>query len=175
MPLPGGGHEQSFDPVQAMIRALRAALSVITALCLFALMALVFSDVLLRNFFNAPLSFGTELIELLMAVMAFTAFPLLALREGHISVDLLPMRAGGLPERIVRIATALLLGAIFAALAWQFALSAQRAARSGEVLYQLGLHWSTVWWGLHGLAVLTALCAVIAAGLALKPRRAKGT
>lgn len=59
------------------------------SLALFCLMALTFSDVLLRSSLNAPIEAATELTRLLMAVIVFSALPSASWRGEHISVDLL--------------------------------------------------------------------------------------
>ena len=66
----------------------------IAAFALLLMMVVVLIDVIGRGLFNAPLASGTELTEILMAVMAFLAFPLLAYRQRDITVDLLDMLGG---------------------------------------------------------------------------------
>jgi len=59
------------------------------SLALFALMGLTFADVLMRSLFNAPIQAATELIRIGIALIVFSALPILSGREGHIAVDLL--------------------------------------------------------------------------------------
>lgn len=73
----------------AALRWLTLAPSYLAAIALFALMAMTFLDVILRSAFDRPLGAGTELTRLLMAVMVFSALPVISWRGGHIVVDLL--------------------------------------------------------------------------------------
>lgn len=61
----------------------------VASLALFMLMALTFSDVLMRSIFSAPIEAATELIRIGIAIIVFAAMPVLSARNGHISVDLL--------------------------------------------------------------------------------------
>jgi TRAP-type C4-dicarboxylate transport system permease small subunit len=61
----------------------------IAAAALFGLMMLTFLDVVMRSAFNAPIQAATELIRISIAIIVFSALPLLAARDQHISVDLL--------------------------------------------------------------------------------------
>lgn len=78
------------------MRALRPALRLletvplaVASITLFALMLLTFADVVLRSAFNAPIEAATELVRLAMAVVVFSALPILSWRDHHIAVDLL--------------------------------------------------------------------------------------
>ena len=66
-------------------------------LCLLGLMLITFTDVVGRYFFNAPLVFTVEIVELGMGLMLFFGLAITTLNRGHISVDLitgfLPLRA----------------------------------------------------------------------------------
>ncbi len=61
----------------------------LSATTLFALMVMTFADVILRSAFNAPLAAGTELTKIFMAVIVFSALPLVTWRGEGIVVDLL--------------------------------------------------------------------------------------
>ena len=69
---------------------LAAVLPILVAsITLFALMVLTFCDVILRSAFNAPIEAATELTRIAIALIVFSALPLLSARGQHISVDLL--------------------------------------------------------------------------------------
>ena len=67
------------------------ALTAVGTLSLLALMLIVFIDVAGRNLFNSPLLWGTEVMEVLLGLMVFVFYPVLARRHGHIVVDLVPV------------------------------------------------------------------------------------
>lgn len=144
-------------------------LAACAGLCLVGLMGVVVVDVLLCNLFNAPLSWGSEMTELSMGAMAFAAFPLLAWRMQHVTVELLPVVPGSVTARLITIVVALATAAVFAVMAWQFEAFARRTGRSGKILAQRGPRWTWVWWAVFRFAVLTAaLIALLGAvGLVL--------
>ncbi|PSW21973.1 TRAP transporter small permease [Photobacterium sanctipauli] len=68
---------------------IKRGLEALAALSLVLMMVITFVDVFGRYFFDMPITGATELIEVLLAVMVFMAFPLVSWDEEHISVDLL--------------------------------------------------------------------------------------
>ena len=68
----------------------------VACVVLFFLMTMTFLDVLLRSALNNPIEASTELTRFSMAIIVFSALPVLSGRGGHISVDLLD----GLIERL---------------------------------------------------------------------------
>ncbi|MEC7762130.1 MAG: TRAP transporter small permease [Pseudomonadota bacterium] len=147
------------------MRIVEWILSLWVGVSLTILMLVVFIDVFMRNVFDSPLSAGTEITELSMAAMAFGAFPLLALRSGHISVELIPFKPGGWVERFVQAGGSILTAVIFGLLAWQAWVFSGRAARSGEEFSQLGLNWSFVYDMILACSVATVIGALVAAVL----------
>ncbi|MDG3087836.1 TRAP transporter small permease [Vibrio hannami] len=69
--------------------AVKRGLETLAAISLFLMMAITFVDVFGRYFFNSPIDGSTEMIEVLLAVMVFMAFPLVSWKEENICVDLL--------------------------------------------------------------------------------------
>jgi len=68
---------------------IKRGLESLASISLFLMMLITFVDVTCRYFFNSPISGSTELIEILLAIMVFMAFPLVSWNEEHICVDLL--------------------------------------------------------------------------------------
>jgi len=135
----------------------------IAALALTLMMLVVLVDVIGRGLFNAPLASGTELTEMLMAVMAFLAFPLLAYRQRDITVDLLD-KLGGKKLRKYRLALAGLVGGtLFGLTAFQLTVFARRAAINGEISSQLQIPLGYLWWFMSAMAALTALAWLVVA------------
>ena len=62
----------------------------IAALILLLLVALTCVDVIGRYFFNSPLVGAVELVETCMGAITFFSFPLMFMRNDHITVDLIP-------------------------------------------------------------------------------------
>ena len=135
----------------------------IAALALTLMMLVVLVDVVGRGLFNAPLASGTELTEMLMAVMAFVAFPLLAYRQRDITVDLLDMFAGK-DFKKYQIGLAGVIGAaLFSLTAFQLTVFARRAATNGEISSELHLPLGYLWWFMSAMAALTALASLVVA------------
>jgi TRAP-type C4-dicarboxylate transport system permease small subunit len=135
----------------------------IAALALTLMMLVVLVDVIGRGLFNAPLASGTELTEMLMAVMAFLAFPLLAYRQRDITVDLLD-KLGGKELRKYRLALAGLVGGtLFGLTAFQLSVFARRAAINGEISSQLQIPLGYLWWFMSAMAALTAIAWLVVA------------
>lgn len=135
----------------------------IAALALTLMMLVVLVDVIGRGLFNAPLASGTELTEMLMAVMAFLAFPLLAYRQRDITVDLLD-KLGGEEFRKYQLVLAGGIGAaLFGLTAFQLTVFARRAAINGEISAELQLPLGYLWWFMSAMAALTALAWLIVA------------
>lgn len=131
------------------------ALTAVGTLSLLALMALVFIDVVGRNLFNSPLLWGTEVMEVLLGLMVFVFYPVLARRHGHIVVDLVPV------PRMLRTAQRLLSGgvgaALFGVIAWTCGRQALRSAGYGDASAILGIPTAWVLWVMAALAGLSAL------------------
>lgn len=103
----------------AAVRILAKLLEYISALLLFAMMALTFVDVIARYFFNRSITGGFEITEIMLATLIFCGLPLITLRDGQITVDLLegflPDGFRALRDRIVFFTA----GIILAYLGWQ--------------------------------------------------------
>lgn len=131
------------------------ALTAVGTLSLLALVAIVFIDVAGRNLLNRPLPWGTEVMEVLLGLMVFVFYPVLARRHGHIVVDLVPV------PRAARTAQRLLAGgvgaALFGVIAWTCGRQAIRSAGYGDASAILGIPTAWVLWGMAALAGLSAL------------------
>lgn len=148
-----------------MIPRLERWMECLAAAALVALMLIVLVDVIGRDAFNRPLAAGTELTELAMALLSFVAFPLLALRQRDITVDLFDFIGGGSGTKKFQVALAGFVGAVvYALLSWQMMNFAHRATVSGEATSQIGLPLTYVWWL---MCILAAMAAVASLAVAL--------
>ncbi|PSW10863.1 TRAP transporter small permease [Photobacterium rosenbergii] len=88
-------------------QVIRRGLEALAALSLMLMMVITFVDVVGRFFFSSPLIGSTEMIEVLLAVMVFMAFPLVSWQEENICVDLLdnvfPKRWVGLRQVVINL------------------------------------------------------------------------
>jgi TRAP-type C4-dicarboxylate transport system permease small subunit len=137
-------------------------LETVGAASLAVLMVVVFIDVLGRNVFNRPLPWGTELLEVVLAVMIFALYPLLALRSTHITVDLVEA-----PERFKpaqRTLACAVGAALFAVIAWCTGRQALRSAAYGDASPLLQIPTAWVLWGMCALSAATVLAFLLAMG-----------
>ena len=136
-------------------RDLVAVPKAIGALCLVILMVTVFVDVVGRGIFNKPLPWGVEVLEIVLAVMICTLYPVLALEYGHITVDLIKFPSG--VQRFQRLLTALMGFALFSIICYGTALHARRTMDSGEATAMLHVR---IAWIYVLMAILMAVTAV---------------
>lgn len=140
-----------------LIRLLEA----IGAFALLVLMVTVFVDVLGRNLFNTPLPWGTELLEMVLALMIFAIYPLLALGFGHITVDLIQLPAR--LHRVQRVLGSVMGAVVFALIAWCMVRQALRAASYGEATPLLGVPLSWVLGAIGAMAAVSTFAFLLAA------------
>ncbi|SDI36816.1 TRAP transporter small permease [Lutimaribacter saemankumensis] len=142
---------------------LAAVLPILVAsITLFALMVLTFCDVILRSAFNAPIEAATELTRIAIAVIVFSALPLLSARGQHISVDLLDplfarMHLARLRDGVVNLACGVML---------YFPASrvidlAQRARSYGDQTEYLNIPTYLIGWFIAIMSFATALVLIL--------------
>ena len=136
------------------------ALAAVGALSLFVLMVVVFVDVVGRNLFNKPLPWGTELLEVVVALMIFVFYPLLALRSNHITVDLIGV--GPVLQRVQRTLACGVGAVLFAVIAFCTGKQAVRSAGYGDASPLLHIPTAMVLWAMSILAGVTVVAFVIA-------------
>jgi len=67
---------------------LSRALTAVVCVLMFAMMALVFVDVMGRYLFSAPVTGAFEFVEFMLALVIFSGLPLVTLARGHITIGL---------------------------------------------------------------------------------------
>ena len=145
---------------------LLSALEGAAAVLLLALMALVLVDVTLRSAINRPLAWGTEVMEVMLGVMIFLLYPVLAAGGGHITVDLIPVRP--VLARVQRVLADLAGASLFGIVAGCLARQASRAAEYGDGTSLLKIPFSWILGGMAGLALVAAVAFVGAGWQALR-------
>ncbi|OGA58426.1 MAG: hypothetical protein A2710_23570 [Burkholderiales bacterium RIFCSPHIGHO2_01_FULL_64_960] len=130
-------------------------LTLVGTLSLLALMLMVFIDVVGRNLFNSPLPWGTEVMEVLLGLMVFVFYPVLARRSGHIVVDLIPVPRG--IAGVQRVLAGGVGAVLFGIIAGTCGRQAMRSAEYGDASAILGIPTAWVLWVMAVLAGLSAL------------------
>lgn len=134
----------------------RIALAGIAAVCLFAMMAITFADVIGRYLLSSPLRGAYELTEYLLALMVFTVLPEVTQRREHVTTGLFEKAFSGRLRRLKSALIHLFSGAACTYLTYAMHGAWQASARLGEASPMLGMPKPPV------LAVITATCAVAA-------------
>ena len=160
---------------RALAALLRAPLLVATAsacLSLAAIMTLMVTDVIARHLLNAPVPGAAELIELLMALLVFSALPLTTLRREHIQVDLFTALIPISFRRIAGMLANAVAGAIMAFIAWRLYDKTVEILGFGDTTAFLRLPLAPVAGVMATMAVLTALAFFVNSLRDLRPKAA---
>jgi TRAP-type C4-dicarboxylate transport system permease small subunit len=124
------------------------------------LTALTAADVILRYWFNAPVSGAFELTEIMLAALIFAALPLTTDRDEHVTVDLVDTLVPPRGRRVLRVIGDLLSALALAVFAWRLVLQALRLMAEGTQTFSLSLP-------MHPLAWFAGFACALSAGLAL--------
>ena len=139
-----------------VLGAVEKIASTIVAIFMFAIMIIVFSDVVMRYAFNRPFSWAYDLISLyLMAGVFFLSLSGTYAVNGHVSVDILMPHFSPFIRRLCAIAANLVGLAIFIPIAW---LGYQRALDNYVSIDVLA---GAVPWPTWASAVLVPIGAVL--------------
>jgi TRAP-type C4-dicarboxylate transport system permease small subunit len=142
-------------PATRLVRLLEA----VAAAVLLVVMLVVLVDVAGRNLLNRPLPWGTELVEILLAVLIFSLYPVLGWRGNNITVDLITVRPT--LQQVQRALSSLLGAGLFGVIAWCMARQGIRAADFDEATPLLQVPTAWVMWGLAIMAGATVLAFLV--------------
>jgi TRAP-type C4-dicarboxylate transport system permease small subunit len=152
----------------AVLKPVVRGLEWVGSLLLFAMMALTFVDVIGRYFFNHAVTGGFEMTELMLASLIFFGLPLVTLRDGHISVDLLenilPNWFRQIRDRVVF----LLVAGAYLFLGYRLWIKAGEFVEYSDQTAVLLIPIAPV---VYAMSVLSFLSAAIAISMALTGRR----
>ena len=130
----------------------------VAAVFLLAMMALNVVDVGLRSGFNAPI-FGTyEIIEFLLAAVAFLAIPEVFLRDQHITIELIDQVIPAGAVRWLKLIGTFVALVFVAMLTWHMSQPAREFIEFNDVT--IDLHLPLIWKA--SLVLLGFGCAAIA-------------
>jgi TRAP-type C4-dicarboxylate transport system permease small subunit len=138
-------------------RLLDRALGLLCAVPVALIVALTFADVFARYLFAAPIRGSIEIIEFAMALLIFTALPLVTRHRGHVTVSLID----GVVRGTVRRLKAGLCDAVstlaLALMAWRLWVQAGGDLDAGNRTMMLGLPHAPLVYAMATLAALSAL------------------
>jgi len=130
----------------------------LAAATLFILMVLTFADVIMRSTFSAPIEAATELTRIAMAIIVFSALPIVSGRADHIVVDLLDplFRKAGI-ERILDGLITLACGVLLVWPAMRSFDLAERAKSYGDLTEYLSIPVFYITWFIALMTLVTAV------------------
>lgn len=136
---------------------LEQALGLISALPVALIVALTFVDVFGRYVFAAPVRGSVEIIEQAMALVIFTALPLVTRQRQHVSVSLFDSQQPGLARRLrVTLCDAISTLAL-AVLSWRLLVQARDDLESGAASVVLALPQAPLGFALTALAATSTV------------------
>lgn len=150
--------------MKRLAEAAESILGWMTGLLLFAMMALTFVDVGGRYLLNAPIPGAFEITQLLLAVLVFTALPIVTGREQHVSISLVEQVLTGTAKKVQCVLVCLIGAVGVGYLAWMLWRQGERLARYGDYTAYLKLPLAPY---AFLMAVLCGLSAAILLWLAL--------
>jgi len=126
-----------------LLSRLESVFSVAAAIILFAIMAIVASDVVKRYAFNEPYSWSYDLVSLYLELALFYfALSRTFATHAHVGVDILHYYATARTRRILEIVTCVVSIPLFAFIAYAGAIRAWSSFAGGDVLAGL-IAWPT--------------------------------
>ena len=137
----------------------------LAAFALFLLMVMTFADVILRSAANNPIESATELTRLLMAIIVFSALPLVSWKGDHIIVDLMDPLFSARWARVRDIAIDFICGVAILWPAQRVWLLAERARDYGDRTEYLGFPQFLTGWFITAFAFLTAAVFIARAAM----------
>lgn len=163
-------------PIARMLNRLAELPMLLAAATLFILMVLTFADVIMRSTFSAPIEAATELTRIAMAVIVFSALPVVSGRANHIVVDLLDPLFHRLGiERVLEGLVTLVCGVL---LYWPAMRSFDLAARArnyGDLTEYLAIPVFYITWFIAFMTLVTALSMALRGAVTLfKPDLLRG-
>ena len=142
------------------VRMLAVVLESVSAVTLFALMVITCVDVTGRYLFNKPLSGSTELTELAVGAVIFSAFPLISWRNEHVVVDILDRFVPPAVDKIRNIVFHLCVAAGLVFIGKRIIVLAERSLSHGEVTEFLAIPTGWMIYFFGAMCWLTALMLV---------------
>tara|TARA_R110000850_G_scaffold168543_1_gene293547 strand:+ start:65947 stop:66450 length:504 start_codon:yes stop_codon:yes gene_type:complete len=161
-------HVESHQGITAVLERL---LGVLSALPVAVIVIVTFIDVFARYLFSAPLKGSMEIVEYAMALLIFTALPLVTRKRQHVSVSLIDNWVKGQAKRLKMTMCDALSAAALWLLAWRLWAQAVEDWDVGTQTEVLGLLNAPL---NFSLAFLAAVAGLVALGLMWQSAKTTG-
>jgi TRAP-type transport system small permease protein len=146
-------------PQDLALRAnpLQRTLALVSAVPVMLIVVLTFADVLGRYIFSSPVKGSLEIIEFAMALVIFTALPLVTRERGHVTVSLIDNMVHGLGRKIKLVLCDAFSALALGLLTWRLYLQGRDDLASGSSSVVLSLPHAPLSFTLTFFAGLTTL------------------
>jgi TRAP-type C4-dicarboxylate transport system permease small subunit len=152
--------------------AAERALGLLSAIPVALIVVLTFVDVFGRYLFASPIRGSVEIIEYAMALLIFTALPLITRHRQHVSVGLLDGVTRGLWQRVRVSLCDAISAAALALMTWRLAVQSLADWTAGQASVVLGLPHAPLGFA---MTALSAVATIVMLGLAWHSLSSKGT
>ncbi len=146
--------------MEKTLRKISTALAGFACIILVLIMLITFVDVVGRYFFNAPITFAVELIQLGMGLLVLFGLAITTLERGHIAVDIVDTLVPALVQKVFAAIAALFGVGFISLIAW-------RLWDRGLNFYGDGLATDVLFLPVWPVVILMAIAASVAAVVAL--------
>lgn len=119
--------------------ALVRTLGWLSAVPVALIVVLTFADVLGRYLLASPVKGSVEIIEFAMAMVIFTALPLVTRQRGHVTVSLIDNLVKGLGRKVKLVLCDAVSAAALGLLTWRLYLQGKDNLESGSATIVLGM------------------------------------
>lgn len=154
----------TFDSAHPAIVAMRQALVYLAAVALLLLILVTVVDVCGRYLLNTPLPGAFETVRALMALVTFSALPLVCARNEHLRAGILDHLVSHRVNRLREPAVQLISVAVLVAICWRLAQEAVNKQRTGELLSAINL---PLWVPIGFMALMSVAAVIVTSTLAL--------
>lgn len=152
------------------MKTIVTAISLLAGFLMFLLMLLTLLDVLGRNLLNIPFPGATELTEIMLALMSFLLFPIVALSDKNIIADLADSFNSRLLDEMKYLLTACLGCLFFAIISWRLWILGSNAAAYGDATPSLNIPLAPINYGVSILAGFASLVFLTKFALGVRRR-----
>lgn len=163
----GHPHPTPAAPAAAAERFERA-LGLLSAAPLALIVLLTFADVFARYLFARPIRGSVEIIQYAMALVIFTALPLVTRQRGHVTVSLIDKLVQGRAAQVKQVLCDALSMLALALVTWRLAAQAASDTAASTHTVVLGLPQAPL---AYTLCFFAALATLVMAGLLLRTLR----
>jgi TRAP-type C4-dicarboxylate transport system permease small subunit len=157
---PGGAPGPGAAATGPLPAAVERVLTGLGGLLILGLTGLTTADVVLRYWFNAPITGAFELTEVMLAALIFAALPLTTNRDLHVTVDVVDAALPPGGRRLLRVTGDLVAAGALGVFAWRLAVQALRLGAEGTTTFSLAVPMAPLAWFACAACALSALVAL---------------